>query len=102
MLSAESQVDVMLGLWKNIGLTKKELLSSVKSLGSQPVGDVVSAVGPKDTFDGLAQGKNPCEGGISTGLVDGRVEGRIGVQVESDVVLKCEGYNKEGACDMLC
>ena len=37
--------------------------------------------------------------------VDGRVEGRTGVQVErveSEAVLICEGNNKEGACDMLC
>ena len=37
--------------------------------------------------------------------MDGRVEGRTGVQVErveSEVVLICDGYNWEGACDMLC
>ena len=39
---------------------------------------------------------------INEGLVDGRVEGRIGVHVESEVLLKCEGNNNEGACDMLC
>ena len=32
----------------------------------------------------------------------GRAEGRIGVHVESEGVLKCEGYNEEGTCDMLC
>ena len=32
MLSADSQADVMLGLWKNIGLTNLELPSSVRSL----------------------------------------------------------------------
>ena len=32
----------------------------------------------------------------------GRAKGRIGVHVESEVVLKCEGNNNEGACDMLC
>ena len=36
------------------------------------------------------------------GLVDRQEEGRIGVRVESEVVLSCEGYNKESACDMLC
>ena len=39
------------------------------------------------------------------GLVDGRVEGRMGVhadRVESEVVLNCEGNNNEGACDILC
>ena len=46
--------------------------------------------------------ENPCEYGVGKGLVDGRVEGRIGVHVESEGVLKCEGYNKEGTCDMLC
>ena len=69
------------------------------------VGDVVSATGPKDTFDGSAQGKSPCEDDVSGGMVDGRVEGRTGVQVErveSEVVLNCEGNNNEGACDMLC
>ena len=30
----ERDVDVILGLWKNIGLTKKEVSSSVTSLGS--------------------------------------------------------------------
>ena len=44
----------------------------------------------------------PCEVDISEGLVDGRVEGRTGVHVESEVVLKYEGHNNEGACDMLC
>ena len=34
--------------------------------------------------------------------VDDRIEGRTGVHVESDVLLKCEGNNNEGACDMLC
>ena len=49
--------------------------------------------------------KSPCEDDINKGLVDGRVEGRAGVQVErveSEVVLNCEGNNNEGACDMLC
>ena len=55
--------------------------------------------GPKDTFDGLARGKSPCEDDISTSLVE---EGRTGVHVESEAVLKCEGNNKEPACDMLC
>ena len=36
------------------------------------------------------------------GLVDGQEEGRTGLHVENDVVLKCEGNNNEGACDMLC
>ena len=34
MLSAESQVDVILGVWKNIGLTNMEVSSSVRSFGS--------------------------------------------------------------------
>ena len=34
MHSAESEVDVILGLWKNIGLTSIELSSSVSFLGS--------------------------------------------------------------------
>ena len=57
---------------------------------------------PKDTFDGSAQGKPPCEVDINEGLVDGRIEGRTGMHVESEEVLKCEGNNNEGACDMLC
>ena len=55
--------------------------------------DVVSATRPKNTFDGSAQGKSPCEKVISKDLVDRQEEGRIGVHVESEVVLKCEGYN---------
>ena len=98
MLSAESQVDVTLGLWKKIGLTNTEVSSSVRSLGLQPVGECVSARGPKDTFDGSAQDKSPCEVDINEGLVDGRT----GVHVASEVVLQCEGNNNEGACDMLC
>ena len=43
-----------------------------------------------------------CEVDINEGMVDGRVEGRIGVHVENEVVLKCERNNNEGACDMLC
>ena len=44
--------------------------------------------GPKDTFDGSSHGVSPCEGNSK--------DGRIGVQVESEVVLKCEGSNNEG------
>ena len=43
----------------------------------------------------------PCEVESNEGRVDGRIEGRIGVNVESEVVLKRE-RNNEGACDMLC
>ena len=32
MLSTASQVDVILGLWKNIGLTQKEVSSSVSEI----------------------------------------------------------------------
>ena len=46
MLSAESSVDVMPGLWKNIGVTSV-LFISVRSLGSYPVGNCGSANGPK-------------------------------------------------------
>ena len=88
----------MLGLCKNIGLTFLEVSSAVRSLGSYLVGECVSARGQKDTFER----QNLCEVDINEGLVDGRVEGRTGVHVESEVVLKCEGYNKESACDMLC
>ena len=48
---------------------------------------------------------SPCEDNVNGGLVSGRVVGRTGVQVErveSEVVLICEGNNKEGACDILC
>ena len=61
-------------------------------------------MGPKGTFDESAQEKFRCEDDVNRGLVDGRVEGRTGVQVErveSEVVLICDGYNKESACDML-
>ena len=47
----------------------------------------------------------PCEDNANRGLVDGPVEGRTGVQgerVKSEVVLICDGYNREGTCDMLC
>ena len=54
------------------------------------------------TFDGSAQGNSPCEVDNNEGLVDGPIEGRTGVYVESEVELKCEGNNNEGACDMLC
>ena len=103
MLSAESQVDVTLGLWKNIGLTNIKVSSSLRSLGSEPEGECVSASGPEDAFDGCVQGKSPCEERHQVKvLVDGRAESRTGVHVESEVVLKCEGNNNEGACDMLC
>ena len=66
------------------------------------VGDCVSARGPKGTFDGSAQDKSPCAVDIiNECLVNGRVEGRTGVHVESEAVLKCEGNNNEGACYML-
>ena len=64
-------------------------------------GKCVSASGPKDTFVGSAQGKSPCEVDSDEGRVGGRIEGRTGVHVEREVVLKCEGNNNEGACDML-
>ena len=54
-----------------------------------------SARGPKDTSDGSVQGKSPCSVDINEGLVNGRVEGRIGVHVESEVVLNCESNNNE-------
>ena len=74
--------------------------SSVRSLGSYPVGECVSDRVPKDTFDGSAQGKSPSEVDSNEGRIGGRIEGRTGVHVESEVVLKCEGNNR--ACDMLC
>ena len=60
------------------------------------------ARGPKDTFDGSEQDKSPYEVDINEGLVGGRIESRTGVHVESGVLLKCEGNNNEGACEMLC
>ena len=47
------------------------------------VGECVSARGPKDTFDGSAQGKSPSEVDSNGVLVDGRIESRTGVHVES-------------------
>ena len=64
--------------------------------GNVFVGDVVSAIGPKDTFDGSAQGKSPFVDDVDKGLVVGRVESRTGVQVErveNEVVLRFEGNN---------
>ena len=49
---------------------------------------VRSSQGAKDTFDGSAQGKSPCEVDSTEGLVDDRMESRTGVHVESEVVLK--------------
>ena len=53
-------------------------------------GEVVSDIGPKDTFDESAQVSSPREDDIHGGPDDGRVVGRVGVQmerVESEVVL---------------
>ena len=62
-----------------------------------------SAIGPKDRFDGIGAGVDLHVKMTSVkSLVDGREEGRTGEHVESEVVLLCEGYNNEGACDMLC
>ena len=66
------------------------------------VAECISATGPKDTVDGSAQDKYPYEVDSNECRPDGRVEGRTGVHVESEVVLKCEGNNNEGACDVLC
>ena len=52
---------------------------------------------PKDTFDGSAHGKSPCEVDSNESLVDGRIEGRTGVPVESEAVLKCESNNNDCA-----
>ena len=72
-------------------------------MGPKPVSECVSAREPKHTFVGSAQEKSPCEKvAINESLVDGQVEGWTGVHVESEVVLKCEGNNDEGACNMLC
>ena len=76
--------------------------SSVRSVGSQPLGECFSAKEPNDTFDGSVQGKSPCEVDNKEGRVSGRIEGLTGVQMESEVELKCEGNNNDGACDMLC
>ena len=79
-----------------------ELLTTCHTLS---VGEVESGTGPKDEFDGSAQVYPPCEDNVNGGLVDGLVEGRNGVQVEtveSEVLVICEGNNKEGACDTLC
>ena len=43
------------------------------------------------------KGESPCEDDINQGLVDGQEEGRIGLHVESEVVLKCERNNNESA-----
>ena len=61
MLSAESQVDVILGVGKNTGVTSL-LLISVRSLGSYPADSYGSSNGPKvATFCGLSQWSSPCE-----------------------------------------
>ena len=69
------------------------------------VSDVVSATGPTDTFDESARETSPCEDDVNRGLADGPVEGRTGVhveRVESEGVLICDEYHREGACDILC
>ena len=78
------------------------LFFSSSSQGSNSVGECVSAIGPKDTFDGLGHGESLCEDDTSEGLAESRIGGRIAVHAGSEVVLKCEGNNNEGACDMLC
>ena len=62
MLSAESVVDVVLGLWKNIGVTSV-LFISVRSLGSQPVGTFDSATWPNVApCRGSSQWSSPSQG----------------------------------------
>ena len=62
MLSAESQVDVTLGLWKNIGVTSV-LFISVRSVGSEPVGKFDSANWPNVApCRGSSQWSSPREG----------------------------------------
>ena len=70
-------------------------------LSARNIGECVSARRPEDTFDGSAQDKYLCDVDINKGLVDGREEGRTGVHVQSEAVLKCQGNNNEGARDML-
>ena len=53
---------------------------------------------PKDTFDGFSHDKTLC--GVDNN--EGRAQDRTGAHVESEVVLKCDGNNNEGVCDMLC
>ena len=84
------------------GHTQRKSLTFWSQTWKRNVGECASARGLKDTFDGSAQDKSPCEVDINEGPVDGRTEGRTGVHVEGEVVLKCEGNNNEGACDMLC
>ena len=58
------------------------------------MGECVSARWPKDTFDWSTQSKSSCKVDSNEGRVGGRIEGRTGVHVESEVVLKCEGNRK--------
>ena len=87
----------MLGLWKNVGLTKKKKVLFSELFGLITCRRVPFSQGPEDTFHGSAQGKSPCQVDVNEGLV----ECRTGLHVESEVVLKCERNNNEGACDML-
>ena len=70
----------------------------MRLFGSKPAGEVESGTRPKDEFDGSAQVYSPCEDDVNDGLVDGLVEGQTGGQVESEVMLICDGNNKEAAC----
>ena len=56
--------------------------TSLKTPEEAHEGECISARGPKDTFDGSAKGKSPCEVDSNEGLVDGRIECRTGVHVE--------------------
>ena len=85
MLSAESQVEVKLGLWKNNGVTSV-LFISVRSLGSYPVGNCDSANWPNITSRcGSSQWSSPCEGNNK--------EIGFGVRVECAEEVKQENNN---------
>ena len=52
------------------------LITTCKSIekthdNTRIVGECVSTIRPRDTFDGSAHGTSPCEDDISKGLVDG-------------------------------
>ena len=94
------------GRWRKggarFGSFEKKAASRSAWIRAESAGECISARGPKDTFNGSAQDESPCEVDIGEGRVDGRVEGRTGVHVESEGVLLCEGNNNQGSCDMLC
>ena len=75
---------------QHFNILKKNENDICKNIPMPHVGEVDSGIRPKVAFNESAQGLPPCEEDIKRGPDDGRLVGRIGVQVErveSEVVL---------------